>query len=937
LKANGQWAVRYVLPDLPLLARDSGGVPVFSLTLILARQPQPDEDNISPLIHQGVLSLDATLALVPALLESLRCRDQVIYRSLFASNVSVSLLADKGNTILSNATTTGSNARVALHANLTAAQTQAVLTALNSQASGLQVSAQVRYPVVTASRQVSIHASWAAIHDHLSTNLNDRSNFDGATLKQQFSVMMDTGVIMVRDDTGQFLSGATAGILYATFLRLASVVIRCLTPELTSASPENRYTLRERPNAMFNLNYTESTKGQSKAETVITADLCDIIGGQLPREQWDRHVHLVSPNVEGGMGPVLRRVRTRSERRSLTQATVQPVRLAVTEKRIQSVALAIGPQTRSSTSLLANASLRPALGEVVGARPSCTWLVDDLVLAQESALIEMSLPMVDDDIHAVVWSGGDWYAPTFILLRPAPTDSPTESPFLFEYQTTGITADGKPALLANVRFKVEISQSDEVKRELHRLGKVHSSMVTINDLSIALEIPFVDENGVLRTHCFPAEVSCQGNTLSATVALLNDWARLCYGALAIENFQRQPVRLRIGYAFSGYVPIQKNEVELVFGGKAAITPVVYSSAEIATVKEAVFLDAATASLHVPAGVLKLKHESLLTRAAGERIAVTGGGAQTKFAKAMVTAVALRPQLAVTAEVIVPNKTRYARRSIVRQESHDAFYSCNTLGAFYRERSDSGTQAIGCRDALQLGQTVYRQYEEMVALRHAKYRVYRSLQQPGRFLVLPAQYAITRHVPEQSTAYRPCAILYSLIDASDATNNRVVFEASLQPDVPFSEERALIEVLSSHAASPILEYPTEVMNGANYKWAIDTTLSEPVVIELGDSIRVAIDMSLSRGLLLQNMLNHAGIRGRVDFTLGDGTTLPSTLVLDLNNIIGPWRHGPVSLRAIGGSAQLINNIEQSVTVSVLHRFVGGSKTETIPVNTTLSAG
>ena len=953
LEASGSLAVGYALPDQPMLALNASGSPIFSLTLILDRQPQPHEDSIAPLVRQGILNFEVTLALEPALLESLRCRDKVIYRSIFASNVEFALVSGDGLNQLGSATTTGSDAHVALHANLNADSARAVLAALNSQPSGLQVLARLRYPVVAPARQLNIRASWAAIHDYLSIHVSNVSDFDGTTLRRQFSEMIDAGVINVNDETGQALSGASAIEMYGAFLSLAGVVTRRLTLELPSASDENRYALRERPHAMFNLNYSESINGNQEDEVMLSIDLCDFVGGQLPRDEWDRYIHLVAPDYNGSITPAPRRVQAKSKRHSLTQTTAHPARMAATENRLQSVALTIAPHERSTSSLLANASLRPAVGEMVGRHPSWTWPLDDLIIVdQVHSIVAMSMPVVDNT-RADFWHDKDdrqlyWYAPEFVISSPSPTAAPADSPFLFEYETTGVTADGKPALLASVRFKIDMIQSEEVRHELRRLGNVRSGMVTIQNLSVALEVPFVDEHGVTRTHRFPADVTCQGDTIIATVELLNDWARLCYGALAMENFQRQPVRLQIGYSFPAYVPISKTKAELVFGGKTAITPVVYNTSEVNKINEAVFLDASTASLHVPMGVLKLKHEPLLNRAEGKGMAVAGAhmvsttahstsGAQIKLSKAIATSGAVRPQLAVATSILTAGKCEYTRRSIARQESIDAFFSCASLGVFYRKRCNGTTQAIGCRDALKLGQTIYRQYEDMVALRHAKYRVYRSLQQPGRFLVLPTQYAITRHMPGQSMAYRPCAILYSLIDPADATNNRVVFEASMQPDIPPFELLALTEALAAYATSPILEYPTEVMNDADYTWAVSAAISEPTAIELGDSIRVAIDIDFTGGLLLMNMLSHEGIHGIVHFKLGDGTTLRSTLALDLNNITGPWQSGPVSAMAMGGGVEITNHIEQSVTVNELHRYVGRIKTEAIVVNTTLNGG
>src|SRR5262249_43820143 len=85
------------------------------------------------------------------------------------------------------------------------------------------------------------------------------------------------------------------------------------------------------------------------------------------------------------------------------------------------------------------------------------------------------------------------------------------------------------------------------------------------------------------------------------------------------------------------------------------------------------------------------------------------------------------------------QARYATRTIVHQESVDVQLPCKDFGAFYMQSTADGDVPVGCQDALKLGQIVYKQYAEIASLRTDKYQVYRSLQQPGRFLVVPAAY------------------------------------------------------------------------------------------------------------------------------------------------------------------------------------------------------
>ena len=61
--ASAPAATAWYLPKRPQLLRDRDGRPVFSLTLILERQPGPEDVSIAPLVQQGVLSIGLSLAL----------------------------------------------------------------------------------------------------------------------------------------------------------------------------------------------------------------------------------------------------------------------------------------------------------------------------------------------------------------------------------------------------------------------------------------------------------------------------------------------------------------------------------------------------------------------------------------------------------------------------------------------------------------------------------------------------------------------------------------------------------------------------------------------------------------------------------------------------------------------------------------------------------
>ena len=951
LENDGQRAVGYALRDQPVLAANAAGAPVLSLTLVLSRQPSPDEDSIDALVQSGVITFDVTLASPRAALKKLSCEAQVDYRPLFTREARFSLLSAISNAeTLAVADTAGTDPRVGLSANLSGDDARSVLAALNGYTSDLRVTVALRYPAAGGSRTICLQGSWATIHDFLAKHLGYVQELDGAQLKQYVESMLRDGVLRLFDlDTNAPL--VDAGRACPMFIRLSSVVLQRLTPELASADERNQYALRQRPHSMFELNYQETLSVAQEGELTVSADLADVVGGRLPRDEWDKYVRLVAPDTTGGIGVAPRRVHTRSQRRILTQTSTQATRLAAVNNRLQSVTLAVSPNIKTTTSLHANVSLRPAVGEVLGNRQSMTWFVDDMVLDHYKPAKPVSLPLVQNTSDTVWPDRFDkslyWYAPEFSNDQPSPAGSAETSAFLFDYEVIGATASGAPALKGIVRITLTASQPDKIKQMLRDSGNPTARMISIKNLSVALEVPFVDEHGVTRAHRFPATIKRQVSTFIATVELLNDWVRICYGALAIEGFQRDPARLLMSYTFPAYSSVTKNDIQLVFGGKTALTPVLYNANEVANTKAAVFVDAATATVHMPAGALKLKREILYAQAEPESlVADSSARAMTALAHAAVqpavkpialssAAVVACPMLA---SAILPEKqTRFVYRSIARQENLDAFYSCETLGMFYRKKTSEGAVPIGCRDALKLGHTVYRQYDEIVDLQHNHYGVYRSLQQPGRFLVVPKTYAITRHAPGREMAYLPCGIFYSVIDTENEANNLVFFECSLEPDIPAFERKALENSLRSYAQAPIVDYPTQVFSDADYRWTISEELSEPTVIEFGDSLRISLSNDLIGWHLMEGMLSTGGIKGVAEFKLADGSMLQSDLSLNLNRIIGPWERGPLQVTASGTAVQIVNRIEQPVTVTTLHRYDGGAAVDSLPVNVTLSKG
>jgi hypothetical protein len=286
------------------------------------------------------------------------------------------------------------------------------------------------------------------------------------------------------------------------------------------------------------------------------------------------------------------------------------------------------------------------------------------------------------------------------------------------------------------------------------------------------------------------------------------------------------------------------------------------------------------------------------------------------------------------------KSQYATRTLVRQDRLDVSFPCEQLGAFYRQEGAAGAEAVGCVDALRLGQAVVRQYAEMPALAAPEYRVFRSLQQPGRFLVLPAAYRITRfdNSVEPAKAYRPAVAVYSYIDLEDPGKNRVIYHATLQPDVPPHARRALQERLAAEARTPIVEYPTDVAAELEYAWTIGAGIGvETKVVREPGAFQITLATDLGGALVLRNLVQTAGVFGSARLKLPDGTALETALAIDLNAITGPWSSGPVEVALAPGKARLTNRIERPVDVSDVSVFHDGKGLTRVPVEASVAPG
>lgn len=606
--------------------------------------------------------------------------------------------------------------------------------------------------------------------------------------------------------------------------------------------------------------------------------LDEVIGGALRGSDPERHIHLVSPGATPGSGPGPAPVRVRSAPPAVRAAAAAQERFTVVDGGVKSLTVAMQPAgiaMASPAALAASDIAKPVALATVAGRPQ-HWLVDNAVVEVASASQARSLPIVEN-ADAAIWrdrvtSNKYWYAPAVELVTPDPAGDAQSSPFTFTFTRTGATSTGTTALAGTVRLSLRRAMSAATRAALQPLAGAQAQEVPQLNIAISLVIPYIsDGDGRLKTTTVRGRISTSGDTWTVTFDLLNEWVRLCYGSLSQAGFQAQAAQAEATWSFNAYVPIKQQQLEVVAGAKAARPPAALAS-----------------------------HAVLMAQ----------------------PAVGIRPQMHTNPAVLdALRRTRYAMKTIVRQARLDVLLPCDRFGAFYLESSSTGTTAVGCVDALRLGHATLRQYAEMPELASSTYRVFRSLQQPGRFLLLPEAYRVTRYAASAAEkAYRPAIAVYSALDAANPANNRVVFHATLQPDVPAHERRSLRTRLLAHARDPQIEYPTEIPADCSYVWTLGSGASvDPRVLKTPDGFQVTLATDLAGALLVRTMLQTAGVSGTAAFQLPDGTRLQTLLSVDLRDVIGPWDTGPIEISAASGRARLTNRIERPVEVSDLLIF------------------
>lgn len=485
-----------------------------------------------------------------------------------------------------------------------------------------------------------------------------------------------------------------------------------------------------------------------------------------------------------------------------------------------------------------------------------------------------------------------WYLPEVSLATPPLGQDADESPFRYDLVTQGHQDDGTPGLEATIVLTLAAGPSAATSQAWEAAGKPAMQPLPC-ELLVGLRIPFRDESSTARSEVLPASSTAvqgvfgeAGSRVTATFVVKDRWARLAYGALSSPGFQAEPPAVQVSMTYSGWRATSRWQ-DQVF-------------AHLATDKVLALRSRGDVKPMPKATVLGMARANLQLR---PPMVVADPGWKQRL-----------------------NLVQYTKVTTTNVQAVSAVLDCADHGQLYRQQGPAGWEALGCQEALKLGRTEYRLWQPQPVTSVTGVRVFRSLTQPGRYLLIPEQYGVGRHAADDpSRPLRPTLLLTSTIDVDDPANIRCVLAAALEPDLNVGE-RALLAAELRQRAGREVEVVTAWQAGIEptISWAAPRADSlECVAIDSGFTVVLTTDIP---GLLtLRTLLQRGGLVGSARYRLPGGDEAISTLRMDLGRVLGPIA-GPVEVQRQGSELRLRNRLSLRVAV---HRVVAGGQVVATP--------
>ena len=475
-----------------------------------------------------------------------------------------------------------------------------------------------------------------------------------------------------------------------------------------------------------------------------------------------------------------------------------------------------------------------------------------------------------------------WYLPEVTLVAPAPGQDPGGSPFRFDLVPSGHQPDGSPGLEATVVLTLAAGPSAATREAWEQAGRPAMKPVPC-EIQVALRIPF---RAGQDTHDEPVAASSMavqgvfgedGSRVTATFELQDTWARLAYGALSTPGFQANPPSVEVTMAHKGWRASHRlpfDSISQLSAGKLI--------------------------------ALRRREDSTRSLAATQLMGMAK--AEIRLTPAIAQ---LRPEKLQALHVI-----QYTEVATTATRRVECVLPCADHGQLYRQSGPGGWDAIGCQPALRLGETEYRLWQPEPVTSTTQAAVFRSLTQPGRYLVVPTSYCVGRYpADEPGRAYEPTLLLTSTIDVENPANIRCVLAAALEPELNAAQLALLAGELRAKAGRAVdLVTPWQAGLTPEVRWAAPQADSlDCVAIDTGFTLVLTTDIP---GLLtLRALLQRGGLVGSARYRLAGGDEVTATLRLDLSRVVGP-PDGPVDLVRSGDELQLTNRLGRRVAVQRL---------------------
>ncbi|PHF34269.1 hypothetical protein COF82_02935 [Bacillus wiedmannii] len=295
LEGSAKAGYYYYLPKTPLLVKHPNGEPVMSLTLMLTREQDATEENLLPLIKNGMFSFEILFETGTETFEVVTSKGQVTYIKLTKSKLffELVLLQEDTEKVLASVNVNGENAKAGLSLMLNKSEAADVLSSLDGTVSKISIRIKVSYNVAPQQRKIFLSGSWEKIYNFLRIQPDGGEGFTVDKLRNYFYEMITKGVLSlgaISASEDPQLDAYIKNYLFDNFLQLSTIILKHVNSE------EPKYLLQTPPDTKLELIYeqTLSIPNPSDKSIIITTPLETVIGGALNGLDRNKFIHVIT-------------------------------------------------------------------------------------------------------------------------------------------------------------------------------------------------------------------------------------------------------------------------------------------------------------------------------------------------------------------------------------------------------------------------------------------------------------------------------------------------------------------------------------------------------------------------------------------------------------------------------------------------------------------